>query len=504
MVARAYTVAFQGVEARTVEVQCAITPGLPAFSIVGLPDKAVSEARDRVRTALTSMAIALPSKRITVNLSPADLPKEGSHFDLPIAMALLTALDILPADVSQNVVALGELSLDGSLIPVVGALPAAMAAATHNRSLLCPAASGAEAAWVGDAQVIAAANLGDVVRHYTGQSPLAPAEPGEVTAPPAGRDLRDVKGQERAKRALEIAAAGRHHLMFVGTPGSGKSMLAARLASILPPLTASEALETSMIHSLAGLLDEGGISRARPFREPHHTASMAAIIGGGRQAKPGEVSLAHNGVLFMDEFPEFPRTVLETLRQPIETGTVMIARANAHVRYPCKFMLVAAANPCKCGYLTDPARACARVPQCGEDYMGRISGPLMDRFDLRVDVPPVAFTDLDLPANGDTSADVAARVATARAVQTDRFKDHEGMSVNADAEGDMLEEIATPDSDARALLTKVAERFHLSARGYHRVIRVARTIADMDGSATVRKPHIAEAVSFRLTSPADA
>ena len=504
MVARAYTVAFQGVEARTVEVQCAITPGLPAFSIVGLPDKAVSEARDRVRTALTSMAIALPSKRITVNLSPADLPKEGSHFDLPIAMALLTALDILPADVSQNVVALGELSLDGSLIPVVGALPAAMAAATHNRSLLCPAASGAEAAWVGDAQVIAAANLGDVVRHYTGQSPLAPAEPGEVTAPPAGRDLRDVKGQERAKRALEIAAAGRHHLMFVGTPGSGKSMLAARLASILPPLTASEALETSMIHSLAGLLDEGGISRARPFREPHHTASMAAIIGGGRQAKPGEVSLAHNGVLFMDEFPEFPRTVLETLRQPIETGTVMIARANAHVRYPCKFMLVAAANPCKCGYLTDPARACARVPQCGEDYMGRISGPLMDRFDLRVDVPPVAFTDLDLPANGDTSADVAGRVATARAVQTDRFKDHEGMSVNADAEGDMLEEIATPDSDARALLTKVAERFHLSARGYHRVIRVARTIADMDGSATVRKPHIAEAVSFRLASPADA
>ncbi len=501
MVSRAYTVAFQGVEARMVEVQCAVTPGLPAFSIVGLPDKAVSEARDRVRTALTSMAIALPSKRITINLSPADLPKEGSHFDLPIALALLAALDILPDDVTQNVVALGELSLDGSLIPVVGALPAAMAAAEQNRSLLCPAASGAEAAWVGNAQVIAAATLGDVVRHYTGQAPLNPAEPGEVTNPPFGRDLRDVKGQERAKRALEIAAAGRHHLMFVGTPGSGKSMLAARLPSILPPLTASEALSTSMIHSLAGLLDEGGISRARPFREPHHTASMAAIIGGGRQAKPGEVSLAHNGVLFMDEFPEFPRTVLETLRQPIETGEVMIARANAHVKYPCKFMLVAAANPCKCGYLSDPDRACARVPQCGEDYMGRISGPLMDRFDLRVDVPPVAYTDLDLPPSGDTSAQMAVRVAAARNIQYSRFNSQPNMTVNADAEGDMLEEIASPDSEARALLSKVAERFHLSARGYHRVIRVARTIADLDGSETVRKPHIAEAVSFRLANP---
>lgn len=504
MVSRAYTVAFQGIEARMVEVQCAVTAGLPAFSIVGLPDKAVSEARDRVRTALTSMAIALPSKRITVNLSPADLPKEGSHFDLPIAMALLAALDILPDDVTQNTVALGELSLDGTLVPVVGALPAAMAAAENNRGLLCPAGSGAEAAWVGQAQVIAAKSLGDVVRHYTGQAPLCPAEPGQVSAPPFGRDLREVKGQERAKRALEIAAAGRHHLMLVGTPGSGKSMLAARLPSILPPLSAAEALDTSMIHSLAGLLDEGGITSARPFREPHHTASMAAIIGGGRRAQPGEVSLAHNGVLFMDEFPEFPRTVLETLRQPIENGEVMIARANAHVKYPCKFMLVAAANPCKCGYLSDPERACARVPHCGEDYLGRISGPLMDRFDLRVDVPPVSFTDLGLPANGDCSATVAARVATARDVQAARFADHTGMRVNADAEGDTLEDITQPDAEASALLARVAEKFHLSARGYHRILRVARTIADLDGADTLAKRHIAEAVSFRLASPVEA
>lgn len=502
MVSRAYTVAFQGVEARIVEVQCAVSAGLPAFSIVGLPDKAVSEARDRVRAALTSMAIALPSKRITINLSPADLPKEGSHFDLPIALALLGAIDILPSDVVQSVVALGELSLDGTLIPVIGALPAAMAAAEHNRSLLCPAASGAEAAWVGNTQVIAAASLGDVVRHYTGQVPISPADPGEVAQPHQTKDLRDVKGQERAKRALEISAAGRHHLMFVGTPGAGKSMLAARLPTILPPLTPREALSTSMIHSLAGLLDEGGISRTRPFREPHHTASMAAIIGGGRQARPGEVSLAHNGVLFMDEFPEFPRMVLETLRQPVETGEVMIARANAHVKYPCKFMLVAAANPCKCGHLSDPSRACSKAPNCGEDYIGRISGPLMDRFDLRVDVPPVAFTDLDLPSDGESSAQVAARVARARQTQEDRFADHPKASLNADADGDLLEMIASSDAEARALLLRAAERFQLSARGYHRVLRVARTIADLDGSDNVQKPHLAEALSFRLPGAA--
>ncbi len=504
MVTRAYTVAFEGVEARLVEVQCAVAPGLPAFSIVGLPDKAVSEARDRVRAALTSMAIALPSKRITVNLSPADLPKEGSHFDLPIAMALLAALDILPREDIEATVSLGELSLDGSLVNVAGALPAAMAAAESDRMLLCPKGCGAEAAWVGATQVIAPASLMEAVRHFTGQLPLTPAEPGNVENDPASsRDLREVKGQERAKRALEIAAAGRHHVMLVGPPGSGKSMLAARIPGILPPLSPGEALETSMIHSLSGLLDEGGISRTRPFREPHHTASMAAIVGGGKGAKPGEISLAHNGVLFMDEFPEFPRTVLETLRQPIETGDVVVARANAHVRYPCWFMLVAAANPCKCGYMTDPARACARVPQCGEDYLGRISGPLMDRFDLRIDVPPVAYSDLDLPPSGDGSEQIKARVVAARTVQSARYEEAATAHLNADASGQLLSDVATPDEEGRAFLIKVADRFGLSARGYHRVLRVARTIADLAGSAEVRQPHVAEAVSFRLQVSAD-
>jgi len=503
MLARARTVAFDGIEARIVEAQCVLSPGLPAFHVVGLPDKAVSEARERVRAALSSLSIALPPRRITINLSPADLPKAGSHFDLPIALALLAALGVIPPEELAQTVSLGELALDGMLVAVVGALPAAMTAATEECALICPKPCGAEAAWVGAAQVFAPATLTEAIHHFTGQAPLPRAQPGEVTRDTGHRDLRDVKGQERAKRALVIAAAGRHHMLMVGSPGSGKSMLAARLPGIMPALSPAEALETSMIHSLAGLLDEGGISRTRPFREPHHTASVAAIVGGGRNAKPGEISLAHNGVLFMDEFPEFPRTVLETLRQPIETGEVVVARANAHTRYPCQFLLIAAANPCRCGYLTEPARACARVPQCGDDYLGRISGPLMDRFDLRIEVPSVAWSDLDLPASGDTSAQIAAKVAACRAVQTARFAEVPRVRVNADAEGALLEDIATPDAEGRSLLARVADRFGLTARGYHRVLRVARTIADLDGSNTVRQPHVAEAVSFRLTIGSD-
>ncbi len=480
------------------EVQCAVAPGLPAFSIVGLPDKAVSEARDRVRSALAVMSIALPSKRITINLSPADLPKEGSHFDLPIAVALLAALEILPPEAANETLSLGELSLDGTLVAITGALPAALAAAEQDRTLLCPKGSSAEAAWVEAATVIGAASLSELIRHFTGQGVITPAQPGEVIDGPPDKDLSDVKGQEVARRALEIAAAGRHHLLMSGPPGAGKSMMAARLPSILPPLTPQEALETSMIHSICGLIEAGGVSRARPYRAPHHTASMAAIVGGGRRAQPGEISLAHNGVLFLDELPEFARAVLETLRQPLETGDVMVARVNAHVRYPSRFMLVAAANPCRCGYMTDPARACPRAPSCGTDYMGRISGPLMDRFDLRIEVVPVAFADLERSRPGESSATVARRVAQARTIQAERYAACDGTSVNADAEGRVLEDVAQLQDDSRALMMQASEHFGLSARGYHRVLRVARTIADLDGAPQIARDHVAEALSYRL------
>lgn len=501
MTAIAYTVAFEGVEGRLVEVQASVSAGLPSFAIVGLPDKAVSEARERVRAAFNALSIAMPSKRITVNLSPADLPKEGSHFDLPIALAVLAALDILPAEALSAVVLLGELALDGRLVAVVGALPAAMAAAEDDRALLCPAQCGAEAAWVGSVPVFAAGHLRQVIDHLNDRAPLPGARPGQVTAPVQKGDLRDVKGQERAKRALEIAAAGRHHLLMIGPPRSGKSMLAARLPGLMPALSAAEALETSMIHSLAGLLKEGGIPRHAPYRDPHHTASMAAIVGGGRGARPGEVSLAHNGVLFLDELPEFSRQVLETLRQPIETGEIVVARANAHIRYPCRFLLVAAANPCRCGHLADAARACARVPVCGADYLGKISGPLMDRFDLRIEVPAVGFGELDLPATGEHSCEIAARVAAARDLQQKRLRSlyPEGDArSNADMPAALLDQIAAPDNDGRALLQRASEKLGLTARGYHRILRTARTIADLDRSDRVHANHLAEAISYRL------
>lgn len=498
MAAIAYSVAFQGVEARLVEVQCSVSAGMPGFAIVGLPDKAVSEARERVRSAFGALSIALPNKRLTINLSPADLPKEGSHFDLPIALAALAALEIIPADELARCVCLGELALDGRLVPVNGALPAAMAAAEDDRALICPRACGPEAAWVESVPVLAAATLRETVDHLTDRSPLPRAMPGSAvrtTEPPC---LSQVRGQERAKRALEIAAAGRHHLLLIGPPGAGKSMLAARLPGLMPPLTAIESLETSMIHSLAGLLNNGSIARHAPLREPHHTASMAAIVGGGRSAQPGEISLAHNGVLFLDEFPEFARPVLDTLRQPIETGEVVVARANAHIRYPCRFLLLAAANPCRCGQLADPARACARVPMCGEDYLGRISGPLMDRFDLRIEVPPVPFFAFETPPPTETTAVVAARVAAARDIQRRRFADRPKLRTNADLSGAMLEEIVPLDTESRALILKASERLGLTARGYHRILRSARTIADLAGSDAVRVNHLAEAIGYRL------
>jgi magnesium chelatase family protein len=501
MVSHVATVAFQGIEAVSVDVQAQLsTAGQVHFNVVGLGDKAVAESRERVRAALFAVGLALPGKRITVNLSPADLPKEGSHYDLPIALALLACMGVLPHDFISRYLVIGELALDGSITGVAGALPAAIAANARGLGLVCPKASGAEAAWAGeDVDILAPANIVQLINHVNGNQVLSRPKPGVAEEDALLPDFRDVKGQEAAKRALEVAAAGGHHVLMVGPPGAGKSMLAQRLPSILPPLDSREMLEISMIASLAGELTGGKLSRRRPFRAPHHSASMPALVGGGLRARPGEMALAHLGVLFLDELPEFQPRVLESLRQPLETGETAVARVNYHVTYPARFQLVAAMNPCKCGMSGEPGHACRKGVRCAADYQARISGPLLDRMDIQIELPAVRASDLTLPPPKETSADIAARVAATRDRQRARFArlglPH--LRTNAEADGELLDTIARPDKAGLKLLRDAADAMNLSARGYHRVLRVARTLADLDGKDAIAGLHIAEALSYR-------
>ncbi|MGE0766731.1 MAG: YifB family Mg chelatase-like AAA ATPase [Hyphomicrobiaceae bacterium] len=506
MYGRISTLAFVGIEARPVDVEVRITSGRALFSIVGLPDKAVAESRERVRNALHAVGLGFPFRHVTVNLAPADLPKEGSHFDLPIALALMSAIGAVAPDAIAGFAAIGELALDGAIRAVPGALPAAMGANAIGKGLICPEVGGAEAAWAAeDMVVLAAPHLLSLVNHFKGIQTLARPEPNLSAGAATTLDLADVKGQEGAKRALEIAAAGGHNLLMVGPPGSGKSMLAARLPSILPDLEPAEMLEVSMVKSLAGELADGRIARERPFRAPHHSASMAALVGGGSRPRPGEVSLAHLGVLFLDELPEFHPNVLDSLRQPLETGEVVIARANHRIAYPSRFQLIAAMNPCKCG--GGPGETCRRGPRCAADYQARISGPFMDRIDLMIEVPQVTAADLVLPSPAEGSREVRARVADARARQRGRLASMSSiprtMRTNADVSGRVLEEIATPDAEGLAFVRSAAERLKLSARGFHRTLKVARTIADLDGAAIVGRSHVAEALAYRAESVGD-
>ncbi len=503
MLSRINTVTFNGLETLPVDLQVQISSGLPNFTIVGLPDKAIAESKERVRSAIQSLGLSLPAKRITINLSPADLLKEGSHFDLPVALGILSCMGIIPIEELSGYIAMGELSLDGSIVSVNGVLPVAMYANRTDKGLICPQKQGGEAAWSGLKDIIAAPDLITLINHFKGVSLLTAPHPQPPKAPSKHLDMSDVKGQESAKRALEIAAAGGHNLLMVGPPGSGKSMLAARLPSILPPLTPEEALETSMIHSVAGILKESGLCFERPFRDPHHNASTPSLVGGGRKAKPGEISLAHNGVLFLDELPEFDRATLEALRQPLENGYISIARVNTHAVYPAKFQLIAAMNPCRCGNLGIPELACPRAPKCALEYQSKISGPLLDRIDIHIEVPAVSPWKLSEGRSGENSESIRNRVIAARNIQKQRFLELgiTNLSTNAELKGQILEEAAPLENDAKTLLVTFADKNHLSARAYHRTLRLARTIADLQNSSNILKIHIAEALSYRHTVP---
>jgi magnesium chelatase family protein len=499
MIAKIFTVAFQGIEPLEVSVQSQISSGLPAFQIVGLADKAVAESRERIRSSLHSIGLSLPAKRITINLAPADLQKEGSHYDLPIAMSIMACMNILPIEEVIKYTAIGELGLDGTIAKVAGILPATIDAFAKGRGIICPFECGNEASWAGNPEILAIKDLISIINHFNGKQIIMP--PNKLEIKPDNQtqiDFQDVKGQELAKRALEIAAAGGHNLLMVGSPGCGKSMLAKRLPTILPELSPQEALEVTIIHSISGKLPENGLIKKRPFRDPHHSASLPAIIGGGNKSKPGEISLSHHGILFLDELAEFAKQTLEALRQPLETGSVSIARVQNHVTYPARFQLIGAMNPCRCGFFGNLKKQCYKAPKCAQDYQQKLSGPLLDRFDMVINVKPLEIKDLSYDENKlpENSKIIAQRVLNARQIQNNRFQKYEH-TLNATIDGRLLAFFCKLSNEGQKIMDKATEKFELSARGYHRILKVSRTIADLDNQQDIQEQHLLEAISYR-------